>query len=93
MANHSQKIPDNYSIILKEKNWKITTRLDDENNVLTNINWFIITNLEKILNPWEKIIQVDEKTYEKINSYVDNYSKNIRIKIEKLLNNLYEKSK
>jgi len=91
MATHSQKIPDNYSIILKKEKWNISTRIDNENNVLTNINWFVITNLEKILNPWEKIVQVNQIIYEKINAWFDNYSENIRIEIESILENLYYK--
>lgn len=95
MASHSVDIPRTesweirYKILLKEKNWRIETKIDNEWNIETNIKWFIVKNLQEILLEWYKVAEINHSLYEKINSWFENYLESTRIEVQNILEKLY----
>ncbi len=95
MARHWEQFPTfknwelKYSILLKENNWNIKTKIDDEWNIETNIKWFIVKKVEEIIEPWYKAVEVSGETYERLNSWVENLNDSVRIETQKILKKLY----
>lgn len=100
MASHWEKIPRfdtwayKYIIWLEEISWKISPILDQDWAIYTNIQWLSMISIDRILNnPKVITIEIEHDLYSRLNSGINNNSKEVKKETTNILENLYYKNK